>query len=603
MLVSQVWNEEEEEQDIKTPTLTLSKHTPLSPSHSESGQGGCAHPPKPLDVFAPFRVCAWDPYTVDPRTGSQNGGLTEASEGDSVYPPVCNYLHLAHSPRGGQGFFRMNEKPDPKEEPPARKTLFGLKQKKQNPLGPPEELVRLDIYTQKVLGVSLHPKQAAVLRDLDPPGSRVVLRAANGSGKTSRIAAPAVLWNAMLYPGSLTITTSGVFRQVKEQMWPQIGELTRKFAGLGVDTQATSLRYEHRNGQVSKALGFSTDDGNKFEGWHNENLLMIVDEAKAVDDKIFESIERCQPNRLLVLSSPGGRKGGFARAFGKEADLWKKHVIRAEDCPHIKQSWVDFQIKKWGLTHPLVRSMIYAEFMDDIMEELIIYDSWLTRLWAAGRPPKKGNDRVAFCDFAAGGDENVMAWRNGSNVDGMICWRDTNTMAAVARFLREFNKLGLKPDQVYADAGGLGHVMCDALMESGFEVQRVLNNHPAFEDDKFSNRGSEMWFKGARKIEMGEVWIPEDEALKEQLTNRKAMDDGKGRLRAESKEMMAKRNVRSPDRADAVLGCIESGRWTEGIWDSGNELTRFMDMLDNPIDTENTLSLAGANCAGFMPGM
>ena len=33
-------------------------------------------------------------------------------------------------------------------------------------------------------------------------------------------AAPAALWHALMYPNSVCVTTSGVYRQVKEQMWP-----------------------------------------------------------------------------------------------------------------------------------------------------------------------------------------------------------------------------------------------------------------------------------------------------------------------------------------------------------------------------------------------
>jgi len=63
----------------------------------------------------------------------------------------------------------------------------------------------------------LYGWQKKVLCDLSVPGARVALKAANGSGKTAFIAAPAALWYALIYPGSIVITTSGVYRQVKEQ--------------------------------------------------------------------------------------------------------------------------------------------------------------------------------------------------------------------------------------------------------------------------------------------------------------------------------------------------------------------------------------------------
>ena len=79
-----------------------------------------------------------------------------------------------------------------------------------------------DIFAEKIFKLKLHPWQKKVLQSLSKPKTRIALKAANGSGKTAMIAAPAALWYGLIYPGSIVITTSGVYRQVKEQMGPQI---------------------------------------------------------------------------------------------------------------------------------------------------------------------------------------------------------------------------------------------------------------------------------------------------------------------------------------------------------------------------------------------
>ena len=85
----------------------------------------------------------------------------------------------------------------------------------------------------------------------------------------------------------------------------------------------------------------------------------------------------------------------------------------------------------------------------------------------------------AFCDFAAGGDENVMAVRRGNRVGIVAAWREKDTMHAVGRFIRLFQEHGLHAWQISADEGGLGVVMCDALHEAGWPVRRVNNGSPA----------------------------------------------------------------------------------------------------------------------------
>jgi hypothetical protein len=220
--------------------------------------------------------------------------------------------------------------------------------------------------------------------------SRVAVRAANGSGKTTHLAAPAALWHALIYPNSITITTSGVYRQVKEQMWPCIRSLGGKVKGWGIQVNQTDLV----TSAGSRIIGFSTDDPGRFEGWHADNLMIIIDEAKTVADGIFESVARCQPTRQLVISSPGGTGGEFWRIFNKQQHLWNLHKVSAYDCEHISETWIEEQFLRWGKDHPLIRSMVFGEFMEMDDERLVIpfavWDNCQTN------PPRKGGRDVSW---------------------------------------------------------------------------------------------------------------------------------------------------------------------------------------------------------------
>jgi len=146
-----------------------------------------------------------------------------------------------------------------------------------------------------VLGLKLYPWQEKVLWDLNLPGA-VALRAANGSGKTSVVGATAALWHASAFPGSLTICTASVYRQVSEQLFPTLHQHAGKFPGGVFNATDVTLA----NG--SKIFGFATDEANKFEGWHNSHLLIIADESKGIPDAIFEAVERCAPTRLSPMA-------------------------------------------------------------------------------------------------------------------------------------------------------------------------------------------------------------------------------------------------------------------------------------------------------------
>jgi predicted oxidoreductase len=122
--------------------------------------------------------------------------------------------------------------------------------------------------------------------------------------------------------------------------------------------------------------------------------------------------------------------------------------------------------------------MVFGEFMEMGNESLVISYNVLQN--CVNNPPEdmKGG-KVAFCDFAAGGDENVLCVKEGNRIHPMVCWKERDTMSAVGRFIIEFKRFGLKAHEVYADAGGLGIPMCDALSEAGWDVNRVNNGEKA----------------------------------------------------------------------------------------------------------------------------
>jgi hypothetical protein len=424
-----------------------------------------------------------------------------------------------------------------------------------------EDLAKPAAFASNVLGINLYDWQRKVLRDLEPKDCRVALRAANGSGKTSTVISAILIWHALVYPRSIAVTTAGVFRQVESQLWPS---LRNHIAKLGGAWEVTSgeIRYLHPNGNTSRIIGYSATDPGRAEGWHAEDheyhpLLMVVDEAKTVADPLFEAISRCQPTRLLIASSPGGTSGAFYRAFTKEANMWSKHAVTAFDCPHITRAQIDEVTQRYGEKHPLTRSMIYGEFVDIGLESLVIN---LTQLQNCHNTPPRFRPgvRIAGVDFAAGGDQNVICISDGNKILPMIAWREKDTMAAVGRFIVEFKKAGLEANNIYADASGMGMVMCDALAESGWVVNRVNFGATAYDNNAYTNRSAEMWYNMAKKIEDAEIILPEDEDLTAQLTCRRTITNSKGKLGVESKDSMRARGIASPDRADALALCLSS---------------------------------------------
>lgn len=400
-------------------------------------------------------------------------------------------------------------------------------------------------------------------------GPPVSIVAANGSGKTSNLVAPAVLWFLSRYPRGQVVVTSGSFRQVEKQLWPAMRVFSSRFP------EWAFLQTELKTPEGGFALGFSTDQPGRAEGWHPkvgrevDPVFIIVDEAKTVPNAIFEAFDRCTRVFQLYVSSPGPASGEFYESFhANRGDFWTRKVTSME-CPHIDPEKRKRDRRRHGESSALYRSMHLAEFTED-EERLIITAAALREAIDLQPEPNRKGEKVAFFDFAAGRDENAMALREG-NVAGIIdAWVESDTVQAVRKFIRLAKENGLQASQCWGDADGLGKPMFDQFADEGFRINAFHGGLKSTDPDNYSNLIGEVWIQGARKIVRRKIHLLSDGAegldpiTFKQLTTRFIEWDKNGKLRVESKDDMKARGLKSPDRGDALLGCIMCGSHLTG---------------------------------------
>lgn len=415
------------------------------------------------------------------------------------------------------------------------------------------------------LGLDLYQWQVKALEDVgrgvmggEPPTSLV---ASNGSGKTQRVIAASILWFLWRYPQGTCPITSGSWMQVEKQLFPAL----RSFQGNPIFRKWTFNQTEIRTDQGGQAVGFSTDNPGRAEGWHPrlgqdiDPVYYVTDEAKTVPDGIFDAIGRCTLRFHLKASSPGAPRGNFYRSQTSEASMHRIVKATSFDCPHIDPLKIQRDLRLYGEDHPIYRSMHLAEFTEDT-DRLVLSAPQLTKAIASQPPANPDGETVAFCDFAAGRDENVLAVRRGNVVRVVKAWKETDTMQAIREFKRLFESEGLRAGQIYGDADGMGTVFCDALDEQGWRINRFHGGQASTEKAEYANLVSEVWHIGAREIERGRINLGDlDPVTFDQLTSRKSEWNETGKLRLESKDKLRANGGKSPDRGDAIMGCIGCG--------------------------------------------
>lgn len=420
-------------------------------------------------------------------------------------------------------------------------------------------------FGEAVLGYKFYPKQKEALALCTPVDARVAIHCCNGGGKTSRLIPTLVLWHMSLYPAGRIKVTSGSWPQIETQVWPAIEAHRRKFP-LWKWYETPYVEYKHPNGTAGFVHCFTTNNPGFAEGAHEDGpdqpLLYIIDEAKTCPEWMKKVVvARVRPTRLVLLSSAGTAEGWFYEACSSKD--WKTINVTAEDCAHISPAEIRAIRKEW-IQFPEFADAVLGHGFIPLVTDAIINARSLDECLANPPEHKKG-DICAFCDFAwsTGRGETVLALRNGNKVTIEAAFHCDHLMSSPANpdpgivetLIAEFIRLNLEPGQISGDEGGGGKLVMDALDARGWCLRRI-NNDAAAHGEHYANVGAEMWFEGSKAISSRTIILPNDQRLRGQLINRHRKVDIKGKLKFESKEDMALRNVASPDRADAVLGAM-----------------------------------------------
>ena len=426
-----------------------------------------------------------------------------------------------------------------------------------------------DTYAEERLGMKLHPKQAAVLRDLfSRDGTRVVNRCANEVGKTRRVLCASILY-AIEIRGAVVVTTAGVFRQIKDQLMPALKSFAYLFdPALWQFQECAIKRFDTKNKVwVDAYTGVSTKDEHYFQGYHKDEkrpLYIAIDEAQGVSVEICRAAEeRCNPTWFMLTGSPGDPQGYFYDAETSQGRHYTHHKLQRMECLKENGWWlvradIERLVQKYGEDNPFVQSTVFGNFSQIVEDALISlgeYDRCLEN-----PPPFVPGELHGFLDFAAGRDKNVYALRNGNRIEVRRKWQQRDTMSAVGQFLQlltqDKGEFGLRPEDVSGDADGLGLPMIHRMREVGWPIYEFHGGAEERFNNGYRNKIAEAWGEGIAKIKRCGVILPPDLDLKAQVLGRKGRPNSSGMLEIERKEDYKKRVGESPDEADAVFGAL-----------------------------------------------
>lgn len=421
--------------------------------------------------------------------------------------------------------------------------------------------------TERVGGF-LWSKQKEIMRSVQEHPVTLV-QACHGPGKSYTAANEVGWWVDTRDPVTTTVvSTAPSAQQVHSILWEEIRRLHGKAHLEGEVNQNDRWRI----GNLTPAFGRKPPDDAEtaFQGIHNRDVLVVVDEASGVKKTLWTGVKAITtgPNcRILAIGNPDDPTSEFHdMCLRGEGNIIK---ISAFDCPaftgefvpdNVKQKlisrdWVEARRKEWGENSPLWISKVLGEWpntrsnsllsIEHLNEALKRWDQW--RQASEGMPVVLGVDVARF-----GGDRSVIAARRGPCVGIVFAQAGMDTMSfcgVIKRFYEDMNA-----SVVQIDGVGVGAGVVDRLAEMGVPVIDLQSASESKIDSKnFANARADWWFQFRHSLHNSQMALSVDKDGIEELSKVGYSFMSNSKIKIQDKESLRKDLGRSPDLADALI--------------------------------------------------
>lgn len=439
------------------------------------------------------------------------------------------------------------------------------------------------LFAREVLLFEPDEWQRSALMDL-AENPKVAIKSGQGVGKTG-MEAVALLWFLTCFPYPRVVATAPTKQQLHDVLWSEVSKWQERSPLLKSILKWTKT-YIYMVGHEKRwfATARTATKPENMQGFHEDNMLFIIDEASGVADPIMEAILGTLSggnNKLLMCGNPTKTSGTFYDAFYSSRWMYKCHTVSSEDSPRTSKDNIKALVDRFGYDSNVVRVRVRGLFPkqeDDVFISLqLLEDAVKLELDTEDEVEEKEPipDRIDIgVDVARfGDDDTVIAQKLDKLIPNLLIRHGQDTMRTVGDIVKMYKELMDRfpdySDYVYVkiDDTGVGGGVSDRLKEVKEEekLDKLLvvpvnfaKKAPKSKSAKFyDDIVTWMWSNVRDMLEAHELKLPDDAVLVGEFSTRKYHFISNGKQRLESKEDLKKRGLHSPDRADAVaLACM-----------------------------------------------
>lgn len=442
------------------------------------------------------------------------------------------------------------------------------------------------LFAREVLLFEPDEWQKVALMDL-AENPKVAIKSGQGVGKTG-LEAVALLWFLCCYPYARVVATAPTRQQLNDVLWSEISKWMNKSPLLSKILKWTKT-YIYMTGNEKRwfAVARTATKPENMQGFHEDHMLFIADEASGVADPIMEAILGTlsgKNNKLLLCGNPTRASGTFFDAFHADCAMYKYHTVSSADSPRTNKQNIESLIRKYGRNSNVVLVRVFGEFPeqeDDVFILLSLIEQCGSKIYEL--PQDKGMPYIMFgVDVARFGDDETVIYQNVKGKLKLVVHRQGQDLMAtagdiVAQYKKVISEFPEEKGPIYVniDDTGLGGGVTDRLREVKREQKLhrlfIIPINAAEKIDTDTNEGKEaaeyynnltthMWAVLKDLLKSKQIEIEDDPDTFAQLSVRKYFMASNGKLELESKKEMKKRGVSSPDRADAAALSVYLGK-------------------------------------------
>jgi len=423
-----------------------------------------------------------------------------------------------------------------------------------------------NLFVEQVLQIKPDPWQAELLSEVAKNTRKISVRSGHGTGK-STVASWVIIWYFLTKHPCKIVLTAPTSSQLFDALFSEVKSWIRKLPqALQTLLEVTSDRVVLLSAPQDAFVSCRTaraETPEAMAGVHSDNVLLVVDEASGIPEKVFEAAAGSMSGltaTTLMLGNPVRTSGSFYESHHRLKNEWYTMHISCLDSPRVSKEFIREMAVRYGEDSSAYFVRVLGKFPktddDTILSLALVEDAQNRDVKMSEFTPKIwGLDVARF-----GMDSSVLAERQGTIVTELEAWKGKDLMQLVGLVHNKYSEClpSQRPIQIMVDSIGLGAGVVDRLRELDLPVRGINVAESPSMRGQYTNLRAELWFRMKEWLEARDCKIPKDEALFSELVSPRYFFSSTGKLQVESKQEMKKRGLPSPDRADAVILTLAS---------------------------------------------